>query len=317
MEDKCPVCGLVSASVIAAGGGVDAEKVSCTNCGTFFLTGSLYRTIGNYLKQLPVVGRILLAHHVRRMQRDDKKPSLGTDDVKRILATQSLPTLPEQIDNLILWAAARSPLSGTPFRIEPHTHCALVGCNEDGLFQVISEATHLEYLGETGQVLAPYVLRLKGWMRYEELQRGVVHSRKAFMAMPYGKPELNRVVEEHFVPAVAQTGFELYRLIDEPRAGLIDDHLRVEIRTSRFLVADLTHGNNGAYWEAGYAEGLGKPVIYTCRRTEFEDEKKRPHFDAYHRQTVVWEEHDILDACQRLKDTIRATLPSEAKLTDD
>jgi nucleoside 2-deoxyribosyltransferase len=45
----------------------------------------------------------------------------------------------------------------------------------------------------------------------------------------------------------------------------IDDQMRVALRTSRFVVADLTRGNRGAYWEAGFAEGLGRPVIYTCR----------------------------------------------------
>jgi nucleoside 2-deoxyribosyltransferase len=64
----------------------------------------------------------------------------------------------------------------------------------------------------------------------------------------------------------APRGFKLTRLDDDPKAGIIDDRLRVEIRTSRFLIADLTHENRGAYWEAGFAEGDGKPVIYTCRK---------------------------------------------------
>ena len=50
---------------------------------------------------------------------------------------------------------------------------------------------------------------------------------------------------------------------------MIDDRLRVEIQSARFLIADLTHENRGAFWEAGYAEGLGKPVIYTCEESVF------------------------------------------------
>ncbi len=46
----------------------------------------------------------------------------------------------------------------------------------------------------------------------------------------------------------------------------------VQIRDAKFVIADLTHGNDGAYWEAGYAEGLGKPVAYICEKEEF---KKR------------------------------------------
>ena len=42
------------------------------------------------------------------------------------------------------------------------------------------------------------------------------------------------------------------------------------IRDAKFVIVDLTHDNHGAYWEAGYAEGLGKPVIYVCKKDKFE-----------------------------------------------
>ena len=118
-----------------------------------------------------------------------------------------------------------------------------------------------------------------------------------------------------FKQAVADTGFELYRLDEKPQAGLIDDRLRVEIRNSRFLISDLTHDNSGAYWEAGYAEGLGKPVIYTCKKEKFDKDKS--HFDTNHHLTVKWDTDNIEDAVKSLKATIRATLPDEAKLSDD
>lgn len=82
------------------------------------------------------------------------------------------------------------------------------------------------------------------------------------------------------------------------------------------MIADLTHQNRGAYWEAGFAEGLGKPVIYTCRKDVFEDKTKGTHFDTNHHLTVVWEPDNLDDAVERLKATIRATLPDEAKLGD-
>lgn len=118
-----------------------------------------------------------------------------------------------------------------------------------------------------------------------------------------------------FIPAVQKTGFDLITLNDSKRAGLIDDRLRVEIMTSRFLVADLTHDNEGAYWEAGFAEGLGKPVIYTCEKNKFERDKT--HFDTNHHLTIIWDIKEPLKAVEDLKATIRATLPAEAKLNDD
>jgi hypothetical protein len=126
------------------------------------------------------------------------------------------------------------------------------------------------------------------------------------------------VVSNHFVPQVRLAGFDLQRLDQGQPAGLSDDQLRVRIRQARFLVCDLTHGNRGAYWEAGFAEGLGRPVIYTCRRDVFEDatHEHHPHFDAAHWVTVPWDPTDPAAAALKLKATIRATLPAEARLAD-
>ena len=153
-------------------------------------------------------------------------------------------------------------------------------------------------------------LTFKGWRRYGELRRARVDSKLAFMAMPFGDARLDQVFNT-FKTAVADTGFELQRIIDDPPAGLIDDRLRVEIRKSRFMICELTNSNAGAYWEAGFAEGLGRPVIYSCEKSFFD--AKRTHFDTNHCHTVLWVPEDVADAAIRMKATIRATLPTEAK----
>ena len=140
------------------------------------------------------------------------------------------------------------------------------------------------------------------------------------MAMKFGDEELNRVVNDCFKPAVKATGFELCVLTDGQPAGLIDDQLRVALRTARFVIADLTHGNKGACWESGFAEGLGRPVIYTCRKNEW-DQRDQPselkvHFDTNHHLTVIWDPENLQDAAAGLTATIRNTLPAEAKMTD-
>jgi hypothetical protein len=58
---------------------------------------------------------------------------------------------------------------------------------------------------------------------------------------------------------------------------------------------------------------LGKPVIYTCERSVFH---VNSHFDTNHHLHVLWEHDNLNLAIERLKATIRATIP-EAKRTDD
>lgn len=75
--------------------------------------------------------------------------------------------------------------------------------------------------------------------------------------------------------------------------------------STKFLLAELTHNNAGAYWEAGFAEGLGKPVIYLCRKDLFDDKSKGTHFDTNHHLTVVWKAEKMDEAARRLKDNSR------------
>ena len=43
-----------------------------------------------------------------------------------------------------------------------------------------------------------------------------------------------------------------------------------QIRKSKFLIADFTGQRGGVYYEAGFAYGLGLPVIWTCRKDWFD-----------------------------------------------
>lgn len=109
--------------------------------------------------------------------------------------------------------------------------------------------------------------------------------------------------------AVDQTGYELRTVTRQ--AGLIDAVIEDEIRRCRFLMADLSDNNLGAHWEAGFAQGLGKPVIYISRSGI------DPYFDTDHRHTVRWDLDDRPKAAIDLKAVIRNTLLGDANQSDD
>lgn len=73
-----------------------------------------------------------------------------------------------------------------------------------------------------------------------------------------------------------------------------------EIDKAKFVIADLTHHKTGVYYEAGYAKGMGKEVIFTCRKEDFENR----HFDVAQTNTIVWETPDELS--ERLANRIEA-----------
>jgi hypothetical protein len=153
----------------------------------------------------------------------------------------------------------------------------------------------------------------RGWQRFEQLKHAQISSRFAFFARKFDNPDLDTVFKECLRPAVQATGYEL-RTVTQ-RAGLIDAIIEDEIRRCRFLLADLSDDNAGAYWEAGFAEGLGKPVIYICRAEE-RGADKITHFDANHRHTVRWDISMLDQTASQLTAVIRNTLLGDAVQTD-
>ncbi len=317
----CPIC---SADAKVSGprpapGGREGHFVECDQCGQYFLsTEALHDMAGELQGDPDRIARI--GHGIRRMQRGHQPPFLMREQIVNMLATP-LPSVSEQANNLVRWLGENLKGPGERDQIESATHQFIVGARTakgldlivDHLFEAqILSGNQAKFLD--GNSSSNATLTFRGWEYFDQLQRGEVDSRTAFMAMKYGDANADHLVNQVFRPAVAQTGFALVRLDDRPEAGLIDDRLRVQIRTARFLIADLSHGNQGAYWEAGYAEGLGKPVIYTCERKAFEREKT--HFDTNHHLTVLWDVENPAQAAEQLKATIRATLPDEVKLTD-
>ena len=149
-------------------------------------------------------------------------------------------------------------------------------------------------------------LTLDGWERYEAEQRGSLSGNYGFIAMKFGDAYLDSLVSDIVKPATKEIGYDLVDMRDVSRAGVIDNIMRAQIRGAAFIIADLTHDNYGAYWEAGYAEGLGKPVIYICEKTKFEDAST--HFDTNHCTTVPWSRDDSDGFQQELIATIRRSL---------
>ena len=115
--------------------------------------------------------------------------------------------------------------------------------------------------------------------------------------------------------AVTECGFIPLRIDDESFNGRIGDEIVAKIRQSKFIVADFTAGffesgnpesyqaRGGAYWEAGFAAGLGLDVIYTCQENQLEN----IHFDTKQFNHLPWSDPPDLKA--KLINRIQATIP--------
>ena len=118
-------------------------------------------------------------------------------------------------------------------------------------------------------------------------------SAQVFVAMWFND-DMSLAYEKGLAAGIREAGFNSLRIDQKEHVNRIEDEIIAEIRRSRFLVADFTQGESGArggvYYEAGFAHGLGIPVIFTCRKDCLND----LHFDTSHFSHIVWENPDDL-----------------------
>lgn len=154
-------------------------------------------------------------------------------------------------------------------------------------------------------------LTMEGWERLESLENRNQTSQQGFVAMWFGN-EMDKAFSEGFSPGISDAGFQPFRIDQKEHANKIDDEIIAEIRRSRFVVADFTcpllpypegkitpNARGGIYYEAGFAQGLNIPVIWTVRA----DCLEHVHFDVRQFAHIVWEQPVDLrvSLCNRIR----------------
>ena len=130
-----------------------------------------------------------------------------------------------------------------------------------------------------------------------------IQQNKAFVAMWFD-PSMTEAYETGIEPALVALGYEPVRIDQDLTVDDIMARVREQIAECDFLIADLTHGEDGprggVYWEAGYADALNKPVIFTCKDGQTSD----IHFDVDHRYHIRW------TTPKDLRDALRQRIPA-------
>lgn len=155
-----------------------------------------------------------------------------------------------------------------------------------------------------------------GFAALEAVEVGKAETKQAFVAQWFSA-ELDEAYEQGIAPAVRAAGYEPFRIDRKEHNNRIDDEIIAEIRRSRFLIADFTCGifeaegirhtaaRGGVYYEAGFAQGLGTPVIWMVR----EDCLEYVHFDTRQFAHIVWSTPEDLRI--KLQNRIAAVIRDE------
>lgn len=314
----CPVCNqLWGASCQELPSfGRDASHFKCEVCGNFAITGTAFATkFSPDHPSLTEIERAHLSHILCTTASEDEPPTIDVNWLTDVLATSTLPNPAMRATRAIGYIGDEVTKTGKPVPKLDIKFGAIIGApNYQSAARLLQELSERSFVTiGNSYTLHGYTfhsdvdLTLLGWETYQEGNIGPVSTKYGFIAMQFNDPTLDPFVEDVIKPAVKNgTGYDLVHMRDVGRAGVIDNIMREQIRRAEFVIADLTHDNSGAYWEAGYAEGLGKPVVYICEREKFEE--KKTHFDTNHCTTVMWSESEDCNFQEELVATLRRSL---------
>jgi hypothetical protein len=322
---KCPVCMnkySSDAATIRAGEGRWGYRVDCPICGAFDVTLEAW---SDYLSpnsgggsKLSENSRSRLAQWLRNSSSlgPAGRPKIDSDLMKEFFA-RGFPgtTPPQQAQNIVRLIGDYVSFTGNNLSDFPEGFYAIIGAANPSMAGNL--AMELLQRGlitglsrdsvNTPPVIMNANLTLDGWEQYEAERKGEFSGMFGFVALGFGDPQFERLLADVIKPSVkAELGFDVVDMRDVAQAGVIDNIMRAHIRDAAFVLVDLSTENAGAYWEAGYAEGLGKPVIYLCEKAKFD--RTKTHFDTNHCTTVLWASESAGRFQQELIATIRRSL---------
>ena len=161
---------------------------------------------------------------------------------------------------------------------------------EEGLLSIINNGVYIDCV-----ILTAKAISLVETVDNEQ-------NKIAFIAIKFNENEerINTIQN-----AIAEAGFEPRIMNQVETNNWIMPEIFFQIKNSRFVVADFSLPCDGAYYEAGYAAALDKPVIHLFDRREESDTNKL-HFDIAQKSTIFYKDYD--DLKERLINRIRATI---------
>lgn len=301
---QCPVCKLDEQKVLTEQDLGDKVAYDCSQCGRYTITRTAKAIAESNDKSAQLSGwlreRNLLGIEI---------PTLTSTFWEEVLNT--LPTYsPLEKQNKLLKAIELlTEYPGKEVVLFPEFDASLAWAKNEKEFEYylksLLDRGLIEVLNEGHRTLSdpqyPMVITAAGWEYIERHQSDLTSRAQAFVAMSFDE-ELLSVYKNAIAPAIESTGYRPYRVDGKPHLDRIDAKIIAEIKNSRFIVADVTQQKAGVYYEAGFAHGLGLPVIWCVRIDDLEN----VHFDTRQYSHILWKTED--DLKEKLRDFILATI---------
>ena len=293
--DNCKLCNEKPVEVIRVPPAYRMHKVTCPRCGFYTITERAVNA-----KPDPFVKKRL--HLISAVARWSSERDNVLKIISALLEDRSefeariLSVCPRttqgKMDAILTYVAEKSSYPGQEIRIHPELDYPLFYCKGKKELKfylkhmrslALLDQRDLREMGTDPQT--ELTLSGQGWQKVEELAKPNIESKQTFVAMWFDD-ELKSAYSEGIAKLEEDTGFSMLRIDMSEFNDKICDKILAEIRKSRFIIADVTGHRQGVYFEAGFAMGLGLPVIWTCQK----DQKNKCYFDTRQYNHIFWTE---------------------------
>lgn len=307
LNGTTPECPLCHSTDVKASRDAELRKETwdCTWCGRF----QLWPPYSDGLfppNSKPIIRGLIME---RQSRKEDAFLVVRESTFEQLLAQGPRDPV-EQADRLLLNLAARSseiPIF-TYLTSNRHQGLAFIAGNDAfvGWLGFLRDAGWIDLQGkrEDKPNDLSFRLTLEGWRRVRELREKGHGTDTVFVAMPF-KPEFDNLWKDLIEPAIRKAGWRPVRADKEQHSGKIDDWILNQLQSARAVVAETTDNNPGACFEAGYALGHRRPVVWLARR---ETVHSGLHFDIRQYNHVTWEPSresaSVANLAERILNTI-------------
>ena len=280
----------------------DLETVQCPVCGEY----KIYRDLTHELDGLGDAGGFLSCATRQNWESAQSGLKLSRENAEELAKQHSRTSVKANLDKLVAFLGSKIKRPSGRHRFKTAVDYPVIDVDGQEEFREylkwLADAKIIEVVSETQEGYVDVKLTIESWKRLEPSRDPGGKPGTCFVAMWFDDAETGAAYRDGIEPAVRSAGFTPIRIDEKEHNNQIADEIMAEIRGAQFTVADFTGDRAGVYYEAGFARGLGREVIYSCRN----DWLGRCHFDTRGINHIVWTETAELKT--KLENRIKVTI---------
>jgi len=312
--EKCILCGKPNTEK-TRNASSNTTTYECDNCGIFyFYDFAKYKVEDEHLKLASIIKKFRIDGNTKNIGITATEYGDFDDEYTIEYSVEELlrfypRTFEEKVDLILNNLSKLSKFEGDTIELDKYeTNSVLyISDNDENcinyLLKTLQDLKYIEHtFFQINEYTTPntFTLEPEGWKRIYN-NTNMENTNKVFVAMWFDS-KLNSAYEKGICKAITDNGYEPIRIDKAEHNNKICDEIIGAIRKAKFVICDFTGQRGGVYFEAGFAMGLNKQVIWCCK----EEALKELHFDTRQYNHIIWK--DEKELYENLDNRIKATI---------